>query len=191
MTPVPSSIRDSIVTQTAGTITVRFAWQINQANRGMSKNSDRKNDKFRKQTNRHRQGKTAPAVKSTAKSITSRCYENCLCMKRPELIDGFENTGLDCPWHGQARSWPPLVYAYFCHSYLTASKELASAVERLLNKHVEARICPSKLPHRRQLLEAMKDVLENCYRSSYSMPAAYNASQTISFEAEPKLYQEK
>lgn len=132
---------------------------------------------------------TAPAVKEHGEKITTRMYEIAFA-ERPDYRLGFENTWMvDVHGNGQAKKLAASVYAYATH--IDRLEELASAVERIAHKHVEARILPEQYSLiGTKLLEAMKDVLGEAATDQVidAWGEAYNALATIFIEAEAKLY---
>lgn len=134
---------------------------------------------------------TAPAVKEHGEQITTRMYEIAFA-ERPDYRLGFENTWMvDSHGNGQARKLAASVYAYATH--IDNLEELASAVDRIARKHVEARILPEQYSLiGNKLLEAMKDVLGEAATEDVmdAWSEAYNALATIFIDAEAKLYKE-
>jgi nitric oxide dioxygenase len=134
---------------------------------------------------------TAPIVKEHGEKITSRMYEIAFA-ERPDYKLGFENTWMvDAHGNGQAKKLAASVYAYATH--IDNLDQLASAVERIAHKHVEARILPEQYPLiGAKLLEAMKDVLGDAATDEVinAWTEAYNALASIFINAEAKIYKQ-
>lgn len=134
---------------------------------------------------------TAPVVKEHGEKITTRMYEIAFA-ERPDYRLGFENTWMvDAKGNGQAQKLAASVYAYATH--IDNLEALASAVDRIVHKHVEARILPEQYPLiGAKLLEAMKDVLAEAATEDVieAWSEAYNALATIFIDAEAKLYKD-
>ena len=134
---------------------------------------------------------TAPVVREHGEKITTRMYEIAFA-ERPDYRLGFEHTWMvDANGNGQAKKLAASVYAYATH--IDNLEALASAVDRIAHKHVEARILPEQYSLiGAKLLEAMKDVLAEAATEDVidAWSEAYNALATIFIDAEAKLYKE-
>ena len=135
---------------------------------------------------------TAPIIKEKGEEITRRMYQIAFA-ERPDYKRGFETTWMQhLDGGGQSRKLAASIFAYATH--IDRLDELAKAVDKIAQRHVETRILPEQYPLiGEKLLQAMKDVLQDAATDEViaAWAEAYDALAKIFIQKETAIYKQE